>query len=238
LSEEGCEYLKDYLEERIRQGEAIDQKSPTITPKRRMKPFIRAINIGDIIREAIRKAGFPWRPYVLRSYFDTELMLAESKGLVLRDYRAFWMGHKGDIENRYTTNKQNLPEQVIEDMREAYRRSQDFLQTITKPSLLSEEEKKEMDLRAIRNFASSLGIDPMKVRIELAREDPEFDVDDEIKAIQDSIRKTMGRTGLAKEDPPSQMVVNATELDSYLRQGWSYLNELKDGRIIIVKGGG
>jgi len=55
--------------------------------------------------------------YVLRSYFDTQLMLAESKGLVLRDYRTFWMGHKGDIENRYTTNKQRLPEEVIEDMR-------------------------------------------------------------------------------------------------------------------------
>ena len=43
-------------------------------------------------------------------------MLAESKGMVLRDYRQFWMGHKGDIENRYTTNKQKLPESVIEDM--------------------------------------------------------------------------------------------------------------------------
>jgi len=39
------------------------------------------------------------------------------------------MGHKGDIENRYTTNKHRLPEQVIKDMREAYKRSQEFLQT-------------------------------------------------------------------------------------------------------------
>ena len=28
------------------------------------------------------------------------MLLAESKGLVLRDYRQFWMGHKGDVENR------------------------------------------------------------------------------------------------------------------------------------------
>jgi len=129
LSEEGCEYLKDYLEERMREGEQLSPDSPLITPKRKMKPFIRAVNVGDIIRGAIRKAGFQWRPYVLRSYFDTQLMLAESKGLVLRDYRQFWMGHKGDIENRYTTNKCRLPESVIEDMREAYRRSQEYLQT-------------------------------------------------------------------------------------------------------------
>jgi len=27
------------------------------------------------------------------------------------------MGHKGDIEARYTTNKGRLPEDVVEDMR-------------------------------------------------------------------------------------------------------------------------
>ena len=122
LSEEGCEYLKDYLEERMLDGEELTPESPIITPKARMKPFVRATNIGDAIRQAIRKAGFNWRPYVLRAYFDTQLMLAESKGLLIRDYRQFWMGHKGDIENRYTTNKCRLPEDVIEDMREAYRR--------------------------------------------------------------------------------------------------------------------
>jgi len=125
LSEEGCEYLKDYLEERIRKGEKLTANSPIITPKVKVKPFIRTANIGDAIREAIRKAGFKWRPYVLRAYFDTQLMLAESKGLVLRDYRQFWMGHKGDIEARYTTNKQRLPEDVVEELREAYRKAQE-----------------------------------------------------------------------------------------------------------------
>ncbi|MEM2843776.1 MAG: site-specific integrase, partial [Candidatus Bathyarchaeia archaeon] len=65
LSEEGCEYLKEYLEARMREGEKLTLDSPIITPKLKMKPFIRTINIGDIIRIAIRKAGFPWRPYVL-----------------------------------------------------------------------------------------------------------------------------------------------------------------------------
>ncbi|MCX6655590.1 MAG: hypothetical protein NTY03_10810 [Candidatus Bathyarchaeota archaeon] len=88
-----------------------------MTPKQRMKPFIRSTNVGDVIRDGIRKAGFPWRPYVLRSYFDTEMMLAESKGLVLRDYRQFWMGHKGDIEHWYTLNKSRLPDEVVEDLR-------------------------------------------------------------------------------------------------------------------------
>ncbi len=68
LGEEGCEYLKDYLEERMRGGEEINSESSIITPKLRMKPFIRSINISDTIRGAIRKAGFPWRPCEVRYY--------------------------------------------------------------------------------------------------------------------------------------------------------------------------
>jgi len=151
LSEEGCQYLKDYLEERMLNGERLTPNSSIIRPKVASKPFIRTVNIGDMIRNVIRKAGFSWRPYVLRVYFDTQLMLAESKGLILRDYRQFWMGHKGDIENRYTTNKCRLPESVIEDMREAYEKSQEFLQT-TKPEIgrekLAEEFRKQLLLVA------------------------------------------------------------------------------------------
>ena len=139
IGEEGCGYLKDYLEERIRGGEKIGPDSPMVKPKTAKKDFIKSINVGDAIREAMRKAGCPWRPYVLRAYFDTQLMLAESKGLMLRDYRTFFMGHVGDIENRYTTNKHRLPDQVVEDMREAYHKSQQFLET-TKPSEASEEK--------------------------------------------------------------------------------------------------
>ena len=100
LSEEGCDYLKEYLEERMRNGEKLNKRSSIVRPKTAAKQFISTTNIGDTIRHAIRKAGFSWRPYVLRSYFDTQLMLAESKGHLLRDYRTLWMGHKGDIEDQ------------------------------------------------------------------------------------------------------------------------------------------
>ena len=53
---------------------------------------IKSVDIGNIIREAVRKAGFNWRPYVLRAYFDTHLTQAESKRPVLQKYRQFWMG--------------------------------------------------------------------------------------------------------------------------------------------------
>lgn len=71
------------------------------------------------IKEAILKAGFSWRPYVLRAYFDTNMIIAESKGKVSHPYLQFFMGHKGDMEARYSTNKGWLPPDMVEGMREA-----------------------------------------------------------------------------------------------------------------------
>ena len=220
LSEEGCGYLKDYLEERMRAGEKIGPESPLITPKQRMKPFIRAVNIGDVMRAAIRKAGFAWRPYVLRSYFDTQLMLAESKGLVLRDYRQFWMGHKGDIENRYTTNKQKLPEAVIEDMREAYKRSKDFLQTTER------EETSEEKLR--ESFRKQLLLVAGFKQEEVDQIDLPSMSDEELQEI---VRKKL--LGIETRDCTKQRVVNIADVESYLAQGWEYVANLPGKKVVI-----
>jgi len=220
LSEEGCGYLKDYLELRIREGEKMGPDSAIITPKQRMKPFIRANNVGDVIRESIRRAGFGWRPYVLRSYFDTQLMLAESKGLVLRDYRQFWMGHKGDIENRYTTNKQRLPETVVEDMREAYKRSQEFLQTVEGEE--TSEEKLRDGLR--KQFLLVAGYSPEEVE--------DMDVrsmsDEELQA---KVRKKL--LGIENNNCWKQKVVNINDVENYLAQGWEYVANLPNKKVVI-----
>jgi site-specific recombinase XerD len=219
LSEEGCEYLKDYLESRLKEGEKLMSNSPILTPKVAPKPFIRSTNIGDMIRAAIRRAGFKWRPYVLRAYFDTQLMLAESKGLVLRDYRQFWMGHKGDIENRYTTNKCKLPESVIEDMREAYKRCQEYLQTTMsqagKESLI-EEFRKQLLLIA--------GFSPEEVgQIDVAGlSDEKF---------QELVRRRL--LGNRSGDCGVQKVVGLNELEKYLESGWEYVATLPNQKVVV-----
>jgi len=220
LSEEGCEYLEDYLNERIREGEELSPKSPIITPKQKMKPFIRAGNIGDTIREAMRAAGITWRPYVLRSYFDTQLMLAESKGLVLRDYRQFWMGHKGDIENRYTTNKHKLPEEVVEDMREAYKRSQEYLQT-TRVSETSEE-------KLTQAFRKQLLLVAGFKQDEVDKMDLPSLGDEELQEI---VRKKL--LGAPTESGVKQKVVNVEEAETYLSQGWQYVAHLPGKKVVI-----
>jgi len=219
LTEEGCGYLKDYLEMRMREGEKLDKDSPIVTPKQRMKPFIRSTNVGDVIRDGIRKAGFPWRPYVLRSYFDTEMMLAESKGLVLRDYRQFWMGHKGDIEHRYTLNKSRLPEKVVEDLREAYRRSQEYLQTTT-PESASEEKLRD-------SFRNQLLLVAGFTKEEVDQMDPGMDD----AQFQETVRRRL--LGQVKGAEASQRVVPVGDVDKYLTKGWGYVASLPGKRVIL-----
>jgi hypothetical protein len=220
LSEEGCEYLKDYMEERMREGEDLTSASPIITPKQRKKPFIRTINIGDIMRGAIRLAGFRWRPYNLRCYFDTELMLAESKGMVLRDYRQFWMGHKGDIENKYTTNKRRLPESVVADMRQAYERSQEFLQT-SKSKDTSEE-------KLIRTFRKQYLLVSGFNQTEVEGMDLSALSDEEL---QDMVRKKL--LGVQVTNGSKQKVVSVAEANDYLAKGWEYVAKISDNQVII-----
>jgi hypothetical protein len=219
LTEEACGYLKDYLDERLLDGEKLTPDSAIVTPRFAQKPFIRTVNVGDMIRLPIRGAGLPWRPYVLRSYFDTELMLAESKGLVLRDYRTFWMGHKGDIENRYTTNKHRLPDSVIEDMREAYKRSQDYLQT-TKPEAREDEINQALkkQLLAVAGFSEE----------EVAKQDLAKMSNEELHNL---VRQRL--VGVMANNGSRQKVVPISEVERFLSEGYEYVASIPNDRAII-----
>ena len=108
---------------------------------------------------------------MLRFYFDTEVMLAESKGLVLRDYRQFWMGHKGDIEHQYTLNKGRLPDDVVEDMRGAYGWCRGYLET-SSPESASEERLRSSFRRQLLPVA---GFGEEEVEgMDLSMDDPSF----------------------------------------------------------------
>lgn len=185
-----------------------------------MKAFIRTSNVGDAVRLCIRKAGFPWRPYVLRCYFDTQMMLAESKGLVLRDYRQFWMGHKGDIEGRYTTNKQRLPESVVEDMRTAYGRSEEFLQTKIKEEISEEKVRNSVSkqLLVIAGYSQE----------DLEKMDITSMADEEIQSL---LRKKL--VGLQGPNEGSQKVISVAEANDFLSKGWEYVAKISDNQVII-----
>jgi hypothetical protein len=160
-------------------------------------------------------------------------MLAESKGLVLRDYRQFWMGHKGDIENRYTTNKHRLPDSVIEDMREAYRKSQQFLQTGE-----TGEDAREVEAlrkRQILDTAKLLGFSEDKIKkVEeaLAKYEQVDEALDEIKKLGlESSRDNHQLSNYRKQQ--TTVIKGENALVQLLNQHWDLVRELKDDRYIL-----
>lgn len=236
LPTEGCKYLTAYLNKRLAEGEDLTAKTPAIANKSD-HTFITTKNVSKIIRKTIRPR-FSWRPYVLRAYFATQMLLAESHGRVSHPYRMFFMGHKGDIEARYTTNKGRLPKNLIEDMRMAFQNSAEYLETTSKP----EKDKKEMLLEMWREQAKMYGIDPMKVRIEKKTDRP-LDLDAEMKAIQLEIKKQIDSFRLQKESEEDcngdsryeSRIVGEQELRALLDEGWQFVAPINNDKYILRK---
>jgi hypothetical protein len=227
-------YIQEYLEDRIKQGEKLTKDSPILgfDPRGVKKNrFLRTTLVTRDIREAILRAGFGWRPYVLRAYCDTNMIIAESKGKISHPYLQFIMGHKGDIEARYSTNKGVLPPNMIEDMRKAYKECEPFLSTATQP-LEQASIVKEAKIEALKSMAKSLlGIDLVDVKV--AREKQlgrELNRDEELELYERELKRL--RDG--KHNP--QRIIHEKELEKYLAEGWQFVSVLPSQKILIKKG--
>ena len=238
LPKEGCDHLAAYLNNRLSNGEEFTRKTPVIATKAGYRmgrdlgaEFMTTRNVSRIIRDTMRPR-FKWRPYVLRAYFATQMLLAESHGKISHPYRVFFMGHKGDMEARYSTNKGKLPENLIEDMRSAFAASSEYLETTPRP----ERDKKEMLLEMWREQAKMYGIDPMKVRIEKEKQlGKELSIDEEQELLTIEIKK-LAMPQLSNNGKPYQSnIINEKELVSHVEDGWEIIRELSNGKFLIKK---
>ena len=229
LGPEGCEFLKAYLEKRLANGEKLHTDSAVITYKSgygetgyrgesiRTHMHISTKTITKEIRDAMRPR-YKWRPYVLRFYFDTQLLVAENNGKMTHTYRQFFMGHKGGIETVYTTNKGRLPDKLIEDMRESYLRSLEYLETRkagTDEDRLREEFRRQLLLVAGFSGEEIDGLDP-------SMGDEQF-------------QRTMCRKllGSMVNDGNNQRVIQLEDVEEFLSRGWKYVTKLNDEKAVI-----
>jgi hypothetical protein len=224
LCDEGCDYLKQYLEWRLRRKEKLTPESPIITPSHThlAGAHIRTTNISDFIRKAIRDAGFTWRPYVLRRYFDTRLMMAESDGLIIRDYRTFWMGHNGDIEHTYTLNK-GLAKDVLEKMRESYAKAASKYLVTTRRDATNQEMMLETFNRQFLTMAgySEKEISQLGDLTKLSAQNVQ-------DLIQKKSMKALGLNGNTK-----QKVVPMTDVKNWIVQGWEFVSKLPTEEAVV-----
>ena len=76
MCEEGCDILKTYWEKRMGEAGTLAPDSPAVKPRavNKKSKFLWAVRTSDRIKLAIRKAGFQWRRYVLRCFFDRQML--------------------------------------------------------------------------------------------------------------------------------------------------------------------
>ena len=226
LGKEGLDYLAEYLGKRVLEGEKLTFNSPVLQldPKGEKKrgkeqnEHLRTALVARDIKKAIVNAGFNWRPYVLRAYFSTALDIAESKGLISHPWRQFIMGHKGDIEARYSTNKR-LPPDMIEEMRESYKKCLKFLET-----RISEVSEDNAKLFLQQQLLSAVGYKQEEIdKIDLANiSNEEFQ-----QLLRDKV------AGAMTENGAKQKVISVSDVEKYIQEGYDFEAVLPNGKAVM-----
>ena len=223
--EETCRDILAYLDRRG--DEELTEESPLIavtadygkrgTREHRESEHIVAAVVGRDIRSAMRPT-YDLRPYVLRSFFSTRLLLAVSDGVLDNNYRVYWMGHQGTISARYSSNKAALPDDLIENMREAYKRCHPYL-------LGSPVSEQEMRKKQLLDTARLLGFEEeklLKLKEILAR-----------KSVDEAVEEFRR---LSEEPAKEHRVANGEpEMLRMLEEGWELVQELNGGRFLMSK---
>lgn len=231
LTEEGCIYATEYLNSRLSSKEELKGASPLIKPdenksrKETGNHFLETQLVSREIKKAISKAGFKWRPYVLRAYFATNLDLAENKGDISHSWRQFFMGHKGDIEATYSTRKK-LSDDIIDEMREAYKRCEKYFTTQT------EGRQKENLGKKLREYAIMMFETTFNVSLKTEKKDELYKLS--LEEFQEDLKR------IAKEKKPEtinrgnrQQIILLSEIEKYINEGWEYVTTLPEGKAII-----
>jgi site-specific recombinase XerD len=226
LTKQGANYLAAYLKIRSRK-EKLTPNSYVVTGKMNLK--IGHDSVSNIIRNVFRKADFSFRPYVLRSYFDTAMESSPIK----KSKQQFFMGHKGDIEAVYTTRK-FLPPERIEELREEYKKVEPFLSTeITEG--VAEDIEKRVKLDMLRRLAEYIGLSNL-----LDEQIPKMKlktIDEEIEVIEKAVEKARKQGGSLSAIPryERKIVAKKEEFLQALDDGWEVEHESPTLGIITMK---
>ena len=247
LGEEGCRYLLDYLQERRSAGELLTPESSLLIPNPTNRSTkwknLRTMLVTREIREAIRSSDLTMRPYILRAYFATALDIAESKGLISHPWRQFMMGHKGDMEAVYSTNKRPLPEKV-DEMRAAYLRASQFFETIPKTRDDARKELKEGFIESVLMTLNQLGRN-----IEIEGDERERLLELDFETLKDEMKKILGQNQikedsmiLAQRDKEEiknstsgtrQKVIHIAAIEAYVQEGFDFVTALPGDKAIV-----
>jgi len=223
IGAEGCVYLREYLEQRLKDGEQLSPNSPVITHERNdivTKPFLLTRTVTRHLRDAMRLSGLTQRPYSLRAYFQTALTIAESKAKVSHAYIQFFSGHRGDMTAKYSTHKGALPPEMVEGTRSAYKQCEPFLSTMALPTDQISTVK-EAKIEALKSIGKTLfGLDLLELKVAKQRSlERDLTQDEIIGLFEEKMMQSRINSG-------GQIIVTENELENKVQEGWEYVSTL------------
>lgn len=123
---EGCKYLKDYLDQRIRNEEKLTKESYVIAQKKGKQ--VSEDWLESMIREHFGKLGYKdVRPYVLKKYCENRMLATPE---FKESYQKYFTGWKAGREliTRYGLAV-SLSQEQIEQLRSEYSKTEPYLTT-------------------------------------------------------------------------------------------------------------
>ena len=220
--------IEEYVAERINNGEKISANSPILgfdvynRGHHIDNEFLRTALVTRDIKEALESSELEMRPYVMRSYFATALDIGESKGLISHPWKMFFMGHKGDIESRYSTNKGRLPPDMVEEMRSAYLRCSPFFEIGGTEKSESEFDRKVQEFKRMMLVLTGYTNEEIDNGNFLTLDDPEL-----LKKIDEKKLKSVN-------NGHRQKVIPIKELKHYIEDlGWEHVKDLNKREVIV-----
>lgn len=234
-----------YLSERQEDGEVLGPGSPVVVARKGARgaalrtkqeaefqtQFVSTTKLMVELHAALSScapAGVRWRPYVLRGYCSTRLLMAEGAGKVTRDLREAILGHDLGVSGRYTLGKAWGPD-LLKEARRSYQRAETYLNTVQVN--LGEDVFMEMRKEILLGLGYSLG-DLKEMELgEIGNE--------KFQELVAAKRAEMVAS-VSHLTPPSivarrtQKVVDESEIDQYLDQGWTVHTTLGGGKRVVL----
>ena len=137
------------------------------------------------------------------------------------------MGHKGDIEATYSTNKRLLPER-IEEMREAYKRASKFFNT-EEHGIKEEDYQKLLRESALQTLMAAFNITLTEDQI---NEIMSLDTADYQKRLSDIFKD---KRADILNNGNSHKTIPENELESYLNKGWELVQIYPRGDKAVIR---
>ena len=129
------------------------------------------------------------------------------------------MGHKGDIEHRYTLNRHKLAPDLVEKMRDSYKRSQKYLQTTTP---VSSEDDIPSKIR--KQMLLTVGYKQEEIeKLNLSETSDD--------AVQDLMKQRL--FAVMMNNGQRQKIVSSEEVEKLVAGGWEWMGNLSDGRAVL-----